>query len=313
MTRLKNPYLLAYLILLALAVWVLVRNGVYAFAEPFFIFLIFGLVLPGVAYFFSGRCEKVYTRIEPGRLELLVMAGCLLLVVSYLVWGSTKIDALVFQVVDRDPRFEYLLDLIKKLLVFVIIPYGIFSRWFGYSWRDFGLSLNLRNSLSPPYLALLGVMFVLYFLIQTLVGQAAQPLFSGDYASSSIFLGVLVLYPLLALKVGIVEEFFFRAILQGRLSAWLKSETAGIVLMALIFGLAHAPGLYLRGAGAVTALGQTPDLSSSVAYSIAILSLAGLAFGVIWSRTRNLLVLVLIHAWVDLPPSLPKFIDSFGL
>jgi membrane protease YdiL (CAAX protease family) len=83
--------------------------------------------------------------------------------------------------------------------------------------------------------------------------------------------------------------------------------------MALIFGLAHAPGLYLRGAGAVTTLGQSPDLLSSIAYSIAILSLAGPAFGVIWSRTRNLLVLILIHARVDLPPFLPKFVDTFGL
>jgi hypothetical protein len=52
--RLKNPYLLGDLVLLALAVRVLVSNGVYAFAEPNFIFLIFGLILPGVAYFFSG-------------------------------------------------------------------------------------------------------------------------------------------------------------------------------------------------------------------------------------------------------------------
>jgi membrane protease YdiL (CAAX protease family) len=64
-----------------------------------------------------------------------------------------------------------------------------------------------------------GVMFVLYFLIQALVGQAAKPLFTGEYAVSSILLGALVPYPLLVLEMGLVEEFFFRAILQGRLSA----------------------------------------------------------------------------------------------
>lgn len=313
MARLKNPYLISYLTLLVLAIWVLVRNGVYSVAEPLFMLAIFGLFLPAVAYFFSGKCEKVYSRIDLSTLELVVLAGFLVFIVTYLVWGGDWIDSIAYQVLEQSRRFDFFLNLIKKLLIFVIIPYWIFSRCFGYSWRDFGLNFNLRASLSPSYLALLGVMFVLYFLIQVLVGQAAQPLFTGDYAVSSIILGAVLLFPILVLEVGLVEEFFFRAILQGRLSTWLKSETAGIVLMALIFGLAHAPGLYLRGAGSVTALGPTPDLLSSVAYSIAILSMAGLAFGVIWSRTRNLLVLVLIHAWVDLPPFLPKFIDIFGL
>jgi len=83
--------------------------------------------------------------------------------------------------------------------------------------------------------------------------------------------------------------------------------------LAVIFGLAHAPGLYLRGAGAVTALGDSPTLFASAAYAIAVLSLAGLAFGVIWARTENLLVLMFIHARVDLPPMLPEFIETFGL
>jgi membrane protease YdiL (CAAX protease family) len=50
-----------------------------------------------------------------------------------------------------------------------------------------------------------------------------------------------------------------------------------------------------------------------VAYSIAVLSLAGLAFGVIWAKTRNIYAVILIHAWVDTLPGLPGFIETFGL
>jgi len=34
---------------------------------------------------------------------------------------------------------------------------------------------------------------------------------------------------------------------------------------------------------------------------------------VIWASTRNILVMMLIHAWVDLLPLLPEFIRTFGL
>jgi len=63
----------------------------------------------------------------------------------------------------------------------------------------------------------------------------------------------------------------------------------------------------------VTALGEAPTLLQAVSYAIAVPALAGLAFGVIWARTRNILVMMLIHAWVDLLPLLPEFIRTFGI
>jgi membrane protease YdiL (CAAX protease family) len=43
----------------------------------------------------------------------------------------------------------------------------------------------------------------------------------------------------------LVEEFFFRALLQARLAAYFRSEVTGVVLMSLIFGFAHVPGFVL--------------------------------------------------------------------
>ena len=104
-----------------------------------------------------------------------------------------------------------------------------------------------------------------------------------------------------------VEEFFFRCLLQSRLSAALRSELGGIVLASLIFGLMHAPGLYLRTAVTQEGLPPHPALWMAVGYSIVITSVAGFLFGVLWARTRNFALLVIVHAAADL---LPDFLPT---
>jgi membrane protease YdiL (CAAX protease family) len=311
MTLFANRYFLVFLGLYVLAVTQLVSAGTYSIAEPLFVLFIFGISLPLIAHYLTRNCQPLPARMTVRSVELLVTLIYVAFLAVYLVWGSDLVDRLVYSVIDETPQFDFFLVIGKKVLIFVALPYLIFSRWFGYSWSDFGVSSQFKRVFQKRNLLLMAVMFVLYFLIQFLIGQAAQPLFDGSLPALSVILASLFLYPLLMIEVGLVEEFFFRAILQTQLSAWLNSEVAGVFMMALIFGLAHAPGLYLRGAGSVTALGNTPDLLLAISYSIAILALAGLAFGVIWARTRNLLVLIMIHAWVDLLPTLPEFIEIF--
>jgi membrane protease YdiL (CAAX protease family) len=77
--------------------------------------------------------------------------------------------------------------------------------------------------------------------------------------------------------------------------------------MALIFGLAHAPGFIFRHAGTVEGLGANPTALDAVAYSITTLAVSGVFFGVIWARTKNLFALMLIHAAGDLFPNLSEF------
>ena len=312
MALFRNPYVLAFAALYALSVVVLAGSGVYSPAEPLFMLAIFGLLLPGVAYALCRKCTSLDVRAGTSRREIGLTIALLFFVTFYLVWGSERLDALIDGGLDLSPRSAFFLDIIKKLLIFVAIPYLVLSRTLGYGWRDFGFARNVRSALAPPFLRIVAVFFVLYLAIQLFVGQAAQPLFQGEFSITAVMIGGTLLYVLQIMEVGLVEEFFFRAVLQTRLAAWLGSEPAGLFTMALIFGLAHAPGLYLREAGTVTALGATPGLASAIAYSIAVLSLAGLAFGVIWAMTR-IYVLILIHAWVDTLPGLPAFIEMFNL
>jgi membrane protease YdiL (CAAX protease family) len=312
MALFRNPYFLSFGLIYVVAVVTLATTGVYSLAEPIFMLLIFGILLPGIAYFLCRKCEPLLTRVQASRREIQVTFVLVAFIAAYLVWGGELLNAVIYRWVDESPRVDFFLIIAKKVLVFVLIPYWVLSRGFGYRWQDFGFVKNVRSAFTPPYLALMAVFFFLYLGIQFLLGQAAQPLFRGEFSTLAIVVGGFLLYILLVIEVGLVEEFFFRAVLQARLAAWLRSETAGLFLMALIFGLAHAPGLYLREAGAVTALGSEPNMASAVAYSVAVVALAGLAFGVIWAKTRNIYVLILIHAWVDTPSGLPDFLNAFG-
>ena len=110
------------------------------------------------------------------------------------------------------------------------------------------------------------------------------------------------------IEAGLSEEVLFRVFLQTRIAVWLKSEVAAVSIGALLFGLAHAPGLYLRGASLMEGAGAHPTLLWSVAYSVAMISPAGLLFGVIWSRTRSLALVVVLHGLTDTLPGIAPFI-----
>ena len=109
----------------------------------------------------------------------------------------------------------------------------------------------------------------------------------------------------------VAEEFFFRALVQSQLAAAFKSEVSGVVLMSLIFGLAHAPGFIFRHAGEVEGLGPQPGAFDAIAYSIVVLAVSGGTFGVVWARTKNLFALMLIHAAGDLLPNFASFAQTW--
>jgi len=90
----------------------------------------------------------------------------------------------------------------------------------------------------------------------------------------------------------IPEELLFRALLQTRLELQV-GRWPGIVLTAILFGLAHAPQMYfLSSAGTHGPI--------YVAF-MALLNqgVGGLLFGYMWSRYRNLWMNVALHGAVD--------------
>lgn len=95
-----------------------------------------------------------------------------------------------------------------------------------------------------------------------------------------------------AFQNGPVEEFLFRGALQSRLSLLFGSGW-GLVLSSLAFGVWHI--------GANARLETGGDLLNAACAGVASQAPFGLAFGLIFQRTQNLLAGSVLHMLIDLP------------
>ena len=128
-----------------------------------------------------------------------------------------------------------------------------------------------------------------------------------------MLIGLPLLFIWLFVEVGLIEEFFFRAVLQSRFSALLKSSAGGIAVSALIFGLAHDPGLYLRGFGETEGISEIMPFGFWAAYTICTMSVGGIFLGIIWNKTKNLYLVMGLHAMIDLIPNFSEFVHTWKL
>lgn len=283
------------------AVAVLALGYDYGPGEPLVVLGIFGLALPGLAVLATRRYPRATEDPvrDPGS-ELRVLLLYLLVVVAFLVFGLDAIRGAV----AAEP-WRTLAKLAAKLAVFVLGP-ALLARRRGYGWREL-FPLRLRRRDGVTILALGGV----FVLVNAVIGQGPARIAAAGYPPALLVAGLGFTYLYLLLEVGLVEEFFFRRLLQSRLAAWSRSESTGLLLAALLFGLAHAPGLYLRWEATAAELFPEPSLLFATCYSVAVLATAGLFMGVLWLRTRNLAVLVAVHAAGDLLPNVVETIRAF--
>ncbi|MFT3729060.1 MAG: CPBP family intramembrane metalloprotease [Terricaulis sp.] len=168
-----------------------------------------------------------------------------------------------------------------------------------------------QSKLKPwRFWLVLVVMGALFLAINCVISPSLQHIADLHASAQTLALMAPLAYAWISVEAGFNEEFLYRAVLQNRLSAWFKSPIAAICVTALLFGLAHAPGLYLRGG--VDDDGASHNLLMVVAYTIGVLSPVGVLFGMLYARTKSLLLVVLLHGLVDILPGLPEFIKIWG-
>jgi membrane protease YdiL (CAAX protease family) len=146
----------------------------------------------------------------------------------------------------------------------------------GASWRELGFS---RSHRAGRVIALWSVIQLLNLVVLVITGKAWLLRLLGVFIRN-------------AFQNGPVEEFLFRGALMTRLSL-LVGGGWGLVLSALTFGLWHV------GANAHSETGG--DLPSAVCAGILGQAPYGIAFGVIFRRTRSLLAGSIVHMAIDLP------------
>lgn len=267
--------------------------------------------LPSYCLVSTRRAIRLSVSVKPSKSQLIVLSGYIILVSVYLIGGPQWIDHHLPSAWIDSERIKFFITLAKKLIVFVAIPFAIFRFGFGYRICDFGIQREGLRALGGTHLPVVLVVGGSFVAFQYFLSGGGAAFRQGNFTAYQLFVGLPLCFIWLFIEAGLVEEFFFRALVQSHLAAALKSEVSGVVLMSLIFGLAHAPGFIFRHAGEVEGLGSNPNALDAIAYSIVVLAISGVTFGVIWARTKNLFAVILIHAAGDLLPNFGDFAQTW--
>jgi membrane protease YdiL (CAAX protease family) len=307
----NNRILIGSLILYVCAFALLLRNKSFETTDAVVVLIVFGIAFPLIAWAATRRAISLSISVQPSKSQLIVLIGYIVALSFYLVGGPQWIDQHHPSSWIDSVRVRFFITLAKKLMVFVAIPFAIFRFGFGYRIRDFGIQREGLRALGRSHLPVVLVVSGAFLAFQYFFSGGGASFRSAHFTAYQLLLGLPLCLIWLVVEAGLVEEFFFRALVQSHLAAAFKSEVSGIVLMSLIFGLAHAPGFIFRHAGEVEGLGSNPNALDAIAYSIVVLAISGLIFGVIWARTKNLFAVILIHAAGDLLPNFPSFAQTW--
>lgn len=292
-----------YALIYGLSLWRLSASADFESGEALGVLLVFGVGYSALAWIFTLRVPLSTVTVAAPRRESLWIMLYLVLFTLYLSSGAiTEMRQLV-----ADSRWQDVVILASKLLVMCVLPMVMMKCLRAASLGD------CKPQWPKAHWRVFVLMLCVLALLQTVIGHGWKAMMADPPAITSLLIAFPLCWLWQSLEAGVTEEFLFRFLLQTRLSAWLKSETAAIVAMAILFALVHAPGYVLRGAYLQEGMSTAPDALTAMAYAIAVVSPIGLMFGVLWARTRNFWLLVLLHGWVDTFPALADFIQQWHL
>jgi membrane protease YdiL (CAAX protease family) len=301
-TAYRWPAIAAYLAVWTTAFLFLRSEKAFQPQEALAGLVILGLIFPALALLATRRAVPLAHMVRRPPRETALLIGYLAVIAAVLVAGFGRVAQ-----ITAEPLHSVVL-LAVKLATFVVAPAALVALTQGYRLRELmPVSLCGRDLRPALWMSLAAI------LMQCVLGRGLRDLSQAHVPVPALLLGIPLSFAWLIVEVGVVEEFFFRALLQSRLAAALRSEWAGLVIAGLSFGLVHAPGFYLRPAATMETLGANPSLLMAVGYSLAMTSLAGLFLGILWMRTRNFAVVVIVHAAGDLLPNLLPFLRDFHL
>lgn len=264
---------------------------------PVFALAIFALVLPGVGLAATrGSLAAAPAVARPARESAAIACYLVAYAVGFLGFGMSALRETI-----AEGRAQEIAVLAAKLIAHVVLPAIVLAA------AGARLSpLFASRMRAAPFWRTLIIIGVLILLLLMIISPSLKRISETGADAALLAFALPASFAWVAVEAGLNEEFLFRAVLQTRLEAWLRSPAWGVAIASLLFGLAHAPGLYLRGGG--EQFGAYADPLQVVAYCVATLAPAGVFFGVVYARTRSLLLVVLLHAMVDVLPNTADFI-----
>lgn len=285
---------LAYVISFA----VLMQMPGASLEEPLFLMTVLGIAFPLLAWSITRGNLRIHLSrpIATPKRAWPVLLYFLLFAILVLGWGFSALNTAL-----PNQPMQSVAQLLLKLIAMVALP----------AWLFFRDDMPMHSRFS-------GLRLVIIFLVMTLAFTVFQAIFSRGLKSiaelapsmSTLVLAIPACWLWQTIEAGLCEEFLFRRLLQQRLADATGSQVTAIAWASLIFGIAHAPGLWMRGASLLEGVSQ-PSVPWAIAYSIVMIAPAGIVFGVLWARTRSLWLLVPLHGMVDLIPQLAPFIRAW--
>lgn len=265
--------------------------------SPVQLALIFGVGCTAIAWFLTRKSDAPPVPVDRPGLELgAVLIYLLLYVAAFLGWGMTTLRSLAEAGQEQD-----IIVLAGKLIVHVALPAFLLIA-LGARMRPLFDAGTSRRGFWPVLI----VMSVIFVALLAVVSPSLERIGQLHPSVTTLLWAAPLSYLWITLEAGLCEEFLFRAVLQSRLAAVLRSPMAAVPIASLIFALAHAPGLYLRGGPGDD--GWSRDMIEVVAGTIATLSPLSIFFGVVWARTRSLLLVAMLHGMIDVLPNMPEFL-----
>ncbi len=293
-------YAVLYLAALGVALW----QRKSFLGDAISLTLIVGVGFTVLVYLIAPRAPQQVTQsaVSPG--ELIFTIGYIFLATALLIRGAPMPASWKEQFMKRR-----LAAVGFKLLLFVLIPLAALRLIWHVGWEELGFSAGDLGA----QLRAAALLILLLGGFNLFMGGAAAPLRKREFSWSAMATGFVSASLWNIIEAGLVEEFFFRAFLQGRLTSYLGSPVAGICMASLLFGLAHVPGVYLRRGDPHGPLGERPTLLDAFLYDFLALTPMGWFTGLLYFRTQSLLAPILMHGLVDGVAGTVEFIKGLRL
>ncbi len=268
---------------------------------PFVSLGIFGGACTAIAWWLTRRSDPPEVPVDRPGFELgAVLVYVLLYAFAFLGWGMGALRALAEAGQEQD-----VIVLAGKLIVHVALPAFLLIAIGARVKPLFDSGLGRRGFW--PVLILMSLVFLGLLAV---VSPSLKQIAALSPGVTTLLWAAPASYLWITLEAGLCEEFLFRAVLQTRIAAVLRSAMAAVPIASIVFALAHAPGLYLRGNAETD--GWSTDMVQVMAFTVATLSPLSLFFGVVWARTRSLLLVAMLHGMIDVLPNMPEFLEHWA-
>ena len=290
----------AYLLLWAAATGYLALKGAN-WSFPIIAMLIFGISLSTIVWGLTRKIDAAEIAVANPRKESLgLLAYMAVYALLFIGWGIGVLKQAI-----PPGQAQEIATLAYKLIIHVGLP-ALVILTLGGAVRPL-LKAGISNR--RWWIAFVGMAAILFGLLAVVTPALTQIGVLGLSMPPAI-LAVFGAWIWMSIETGLCEEFLFRAMLQSRLAAWLKSPVIAILIVSLVFALAHWPGLYFRGVPETD--GSSTDPMQVVAFTIATLTPISILFGVIWQRTKSLLLVALLHGAVNALPFTAEFVKIWA-